>query len=101
MARQIFIVNATQVVISESHPEGFYSVYQGYPKTFDTLDNENDVELARIVANAEYAERVKLFAQSKNRAKWTVTLSNADGDVLEKRTYGAFPVTEPEEPIEE
>ena len=34
--RQIFIVNATQVVTSDSHPEGLYSVISGYPKTYDS-----------------------------------------------------------------
>lgn len=34
--RQIFIVNATQVVTSEAHPEGLFSVVSGYPKTFDS-----------------------------------------------------------------
>ena len=34
--RNIFIVNATQVVTSASHPEGLYSVVSGYPKTFDS-----------------------------------------------------------------
>lgn len=100
--RNIFIVNATQVVVSEAHPEGVYSVYQGYPKYFDSKDYEGDVELTRIVADAEYSDRVKQFALSKARAKWTVTLSNADGDVLNKRTLGAFPepTPEPEEPTE-
>ena len=34
--RNIFIVNATQVVTSESHPEGLYSVMSGYPKNYDS-----------------------------------------------------------------
>ena len=34
--RQIYIVNATQVVVSEAHPEGLFSVVSGYPKTFDS-----------------------------------------------------------------
>ena len=29
--RQIYIVNATQVVTSETHPEGVYSTVSGYP----------------------------------------------------------------------
>lgn len=100
--RNIFTVNATQVVVSEAHPEGVYSVYQGYPKNFDSKDYEGDVELTRIVADAEYSDRVKQFALSKTRAKWTVTLFNADGDVLNKRTWGAFPEPTPvvEEPTE-
>lgn len=98
--RNIFTVNATQVVVSETHPEGVYSVYQGYPKYYDSKDYEDDIELTRIVADAEYSDRVKQFALSKTRAKWTVTLSNADGDVLTKRTYGAFPVLISEEETE-
>lgn len=34
--RNIFVVNATQVVTSQNHPEGAYSVMQGYPKTYDS-----------------------------------------------------------------
>ena len=34
--RNIFIVNATQVVTSEAHSEGLFSVVSGYPKTFDS-----------------------------------------------------------------
>ena len=34
--RQIYIVNATQYVISESHPEGVFSTMPDYPKTFDS-----------------------------------------------------------------
>ena len=94
--RNIFTVNATQVVTSEAHPEGAYSVYQGYPKNFDSKDYEDDVEITRIVADADYADRVKQFALSKTRAKWTVTLTNVDGDVLAKRTWGAFPEPTPE-----
>lgn len=99
--RNIFVVNATQVVTSEAHPEGVYSVYTGYPKYFDSKDYEGDIELTRIVADVEYSDRVKQFALSKTRAKWTVTLSNADGDVLTKRTYGAFPELAPNEPESE
>ena len=100
--RNIFTVNATQVVTSESHPEGVYSVYQGYPKNYDSKDYNDNIELARIVADAEFSDRVKQFAiaSASNRVKWTVTLSNADGDVLAKRTYGAFPVVTPPEPEE-
>ena len=98
--RNIFTVNATQVVVSEAHPEGVYSVYQGYPQYFDSINYENDIELTRIVANAEFADRVKQFALSKTRAKWTVTLSNTDGDILDKRTYGDFPIIN-SEPTEE
>lgn len=32
MLRQIYIVNATQVVTSDSHPEGLFSTVSGYFK---------------------------------------------------------------------
>lgn len=102
--RQIFIVNATQVVVSESHPEGMYSTMQGYPKTYDsreyeaTAENPNgSEELALIVARAEFADRVKQFSIAHNRVKWTVTLENADGRTIESKTYGAFPDMTPPE----
>lgn len=34
--RQIYIVNATQVVTSDAHPEGMYSTLPDYPKQFDS-----------------------------------------------------------------
>ena len=34
--RQIYIVNATQVVISDDHPEGIYSTLPDYPKQYDS-----------------------------------------------------------------
>lgn len=38
--RQIYTVDAKQVVLSEAHPEGVYSNVFGYPKAFD---NRNKV----------------------------------------------------------
>ena len=36
MLRQIYIINATQVVVSESNPQGVYSNVTNYPKQFDS-----------------------------------------------------------------
>ena len=114
--RQIFIVNATQVVTSESHPEGLYSVVSGYPKTFDslyygaTVDNPNgDEEKALNAAKAEYFGRLaSMYIGSPTRAMWTVTLERADGRTIMRECIGAFPdltpqpePTEPEEVSEE
>lgn len=113
--RTIFIVNATQVVVSQNHPEGAYSAIQDYPKQFDsrnyeaTAENPNgNEELALIVAQAEFADRVKQLSLAHNRAAWAVTLERADGRQLDRKTYGAFPdmtpqpepEPEPEEPEE-
>ena len=96
--RNIFTVNATHVVISESHPEGVYSVVSGYPINYDSRDygatpeNPNgSEELALIVAKADYADRVKQLSLSGNRAMWTVTIERADGRQIERATKGSFP----------
>ena len=111
MARQIFIVRATQVVTSQAHPEGVYQDYPNYPKTLDSRDYGNtdenpngNEELALIVAKAWYADAVKQLALANNttRVMWTVTLERADGQNIEKTTWGRFPdmTPTPEEPEE-
>ena len=106
--RQIFIVNAIQVVTSESHPEGLYSAVSGYPKMFDsrnynaTEENPNgDEERALQVAKAEYFSRLSAMYSANNRAMAVVTLERADGRQVMRECIGAFPdmtpVPEPEE----
>lgn len=107
--RNIFIVNATQVVVSESHPEGIMSVVPDYPKNYDSrnyganAENPNgDESRALEVAQAEFYSRVSAFLTANNRAMWTVTLTRADGRQIMRDSKGAFPdmtpVPEPEEP---
>ena len=98
MERNIFIVNASQVVVSQSHPEGVFSPVDGYPKRYDSKDynateqNPNgDQELALIVAKAEFADRVKQLALAGNRAMWAVTLEMANGRQIDRKDSGAFP----------
>lgn len=113
--RQIYIVNATQTVTSDTHPEGVYSVLPDYPKRYDSRNydateaNPNgDEELALIVAKADFADVVKQLSLAHNRAMWTVTLERADGRQIMRESRGAFPdmtpAPEPEpepEPVEE
>ncbi len=103
MARNVYIVNATQVVTSESHPEGLFSVISGYPKTFDsrsynaTAENPNgDEEKALRMAKAEYLSRLSANYASDNRAMTTVTLERADGRQIMRESIGAFPDMTPE-----
>ena len=105
MARNIFIVNATQVVVSESHPEGLFSVVSEYPRQFDsrnynaTEENPNgDESRALDVAKAEFYSRVSAFLTANNRAMWTVTLTRADGRQIMRESVGAFPDMTPPEP---
>ena len=114
--RNIFIVNATQVVTSESHPEGIYSVMPSYPKTFDsrsyeaTEENPNgNEEKALNAAKSEYFSRLSaMYVGSPTRVMATVTLERADGRTIMRECIGSFPdmtpspePTEPEEVVEE
>lgn len=97
--RQIYIVNATQVVFSESHPEGLYSTVSGYPKTYDsraynaTEANPNgDSDAALRAAKAEYFSRLSAFyAGSPTRVMAAVTLETAQGRTIMQESIGAFP----------
>lgn len=113
--RQIFTVNATQVVTSANHPEGIRSVIEGFPKPIDsrtynaTEANPNgDEAVALIVAQAEFGDEVKALTLANNPARvmWTVTIERADGQQIAKKYWGAMPdmtppVPEPEPEAEE
>ena len=102
--RNIYIVNAAQVVASEAHPEGVYSTVSGYPKTFDsrnysaTAENpDGDSDKALRIARSDYASQMSAFLASDTRAMWTVTLTRADGRQLASECFGEFPDMTPEE----
>ena len=105
--RNIFIVNCSQVVTSQSHPEGMYSVISGYPKTYDSRsypgeDPNGDVEAALRAAKAEYFSRLSAnYAGSANRVMATVTLETADGRTVLRESIGAFPDMTPEPEVSE
>lgn len=102
--RQIYIVNCSQVVTSQSHPEGLYSVVNGYPKSFDsraynaTEQNPNgDSDAALRAAKAEYFSRLSAnYAGSPSRVMATVTLETAQGRTIMSECIGAFPDMTPE-----
>lgn len=100
--RNIFIVNATQVVTSESHPEGIYSVVSGFPKTFDSYGGDEETALNTAKA-AYFAQLSTNYANTNpNRVMTTVTLERADGRQIMRDCIGAFPAEETEpEPAEE
>lgn len=95
--RQIYIVNATQVVVSASHPEGMLSNMPNYPKNFDSMSYNDDLEKAYWMAKADFlAEQSTLMtADNPNRVMWTVTLTRADGRQMMAETWGAFPDVTP------
>ena len=95
--RQIFIVNATQVVVSDSHPEGLFSTVSGYPKTYDSNSYNGDTDAALRAAKAEYFYRLSSnYAGSATRVMATVTLEMANGQQIMRECIGAFPEPAPE-----
>lgn len=115
--RNIFTVEAKQIVVSETNPQGVLSNVSGYPKPFDsraykaTEQNPNgDESIALLAARADYsAEIVTLStADSPSRVGWTVSIIRAsDGKQIDLYASGGFPdmtpepEPEPEEPEEE
>lgn len=109
MDRTIFIVNATQLVTSDTHPEGMFSVMTGFPKTFDSLNYDGNVEQTMKAAKVAYYDQLSKNYGYTNRAMTTVTLEMANGQQILKESVGAFPdmtpvpepTPEPEEVVEE
>jgi hypothetical protein len=97
--REIYIVNATQVVVSEAHPEGLYSVMNGYQKLFDsrsynaTEQNPNgDSDAALRAAKSEYFSRLSAnYVGSATRVMATVTLETVQGRTIMSECIGAMP----------
>lgn len=99
--RQIYTVDAKQVVVSDNHPEGMLSNMPNYPKNFDsrsykaTEDNPNgDEEIALMAAQAEFSAEIVTLATANNdnRVGWSVSVARgSDGKQLYLKSFGAFP----------
>ena len=102
MGRSILIVNATQVIKSESNPYGIYSVVTGFPKVFDS---GNDGDLEQNMKNAKSAYFAQLSSNyanaNPNRIMMTVTLTAVDGKQFLNECIGGFETEMPAEEIEE
>ena len=96
MARAIAIVNATQVVTSDSHPEGIFSVVSGFPKVFDSGDGGDIEQNMKNAKSAYYDQLSKNYANTNpNRVMTTVTLEMASGEQILSESIGGIPA-EPE-----
>lgn len=102
MARNIIIVNATQIVTSESHPEGIFSIVSGFPKVFDSGVG-GDTEQNMKNAKAAYFDQLsKNYANTnQNRVMTTVTLTMVNGEQILRESIGVLPDPEPEPEPEE
>ena len=99
--RNIFTVNATQIVVSQSNPQGVLSNIDGYPKSFDsrnykaTEQNPNgDESIALVAAQKEYYTKMLdlLVADAPSRVGWSVSVTRASDDKqLFVTSKGTFP----------
>lgn len=96
MSRNIIVVNATQVVTSDAHPEGLFSVMSGFPKTFDSVNYNDDIEATMKAAKVAYYDQLSKNYGYANRAMTTVTLETASGQQILRECIGAFPEIQPE-----
>lgn len=102
MARNIIIVNATQVVTSDSNPFGIFSIMPGFPKVFDSGSEGDTVQNLRNAKSAYFDQLSKNYANTNTaRVMATVTLETADGEQLLHESIGDFLVLEPDPEIEE
>ena len=97
MARAIAIVNATQVITSESNPQGLFSVVSGFPKVFDSGVGGN-IEANMKAAKSAYFAQLSANYGNTNPARimMTVTLEMANGEQILRESIGGLPA-EPEE----
>lgn len=93
MARNIIIVNATQVVTSEQNPQGIFSIMSGFPKVFDS-GNNGDIEQNMKIAKAAYFAQLSANYANTNpaRAMTTVTLETASGKQILQESIGSLPM---------
>lgn len=99
--REIYKVFATQIVVSETNPQGVLSDVQGYPKSFDsrsykaTAENPNgEQEIALLAAQAEFkTEALALtMADSPSRVGWVVSIiRTSDGKQIDSKPWGGYP----------
>lgn len=96
MTRNIFIVNATQLVVSTSNPTGLFSTMNGYPKLYDSNSYNGDTDAALRAAKAEYFSRLSAnYTGSANRAMAIITLEQANGQQIMRECIGTFPEVTP------
>lgn len=99
MARNIIRVTATQVVTSESHPEGMFSTMPNFPVDFDSSKSpyNGDIEATMNAAKSAYYDQLSKNYANTNPARvmTTVTLEMASGEQILRESIGSFPA-EPE-----
>jgi hypothetical protein len=94
--RNIFIIDA---VIADAN--GTFNHLQDYPKTFDSNSYGGDIAKARKRAEGDMSEAWGAMCKRDDRLIQTVTMTNIYGELLERKSMGAFPADEPKAASEE
>lgn len=92
MEREIYIVSA---YIVDSN--GTFNFLSGYPKTFDSRNYSGDVAKARRRADGDMAEVWGAMCKIDTRQIQTVTLTDSNGNQLDRKSVGRFAEEEPSE----
>ena len=94
MQREIYEVHANVV-----DANGAYNKLSGYPKSFDSKNYENDLEITRQRAYGQYHEALGAMCKVDTRqVQFAYILRVSDGLQIEKTVIGAIaPIPEPNE----
>lgn len=84
----IFIVSA---FIVDSN--GTFSYLSGYPKTFDSKNYSDNVDIAKKRAEGDLSEQWSAMCKRDDRQIQTVTLEDVFGNMLERKSMGNFAET--------
>ena len=87
MKRQIFEVYARIV-----DANGTYHIMDGYPKTYDSRGYNNDIDKTLNRAKSDAFNMASTFTSGAGdtRQLQTVTVTTADGALVEKYSFGAI-----------
>ena len=94
MARNIFRVEAWIV-----DGNGTFNILSGYPKNFDSKSYNDDVAKALKRAQGDLSEVWGAFCKRDDRQVQTVILTQANGQMIERKSMGNFIEETPEEEI--
>lgn len=95
MARSIFRVEAWIV-----DANGTFNVLTGYPKNFDSNSYDGDSDKALKRAMGDFSEVFGAFCKRDDRQLQTVILTQANGQLIDRKSLGALVEPEPAQPEE-
>lgn len=96
MNRQIFVVYASVV-----DANGTFNMLNGYPKTFDSRNYNNDIDKAQSRALGDYHDVLGGMYKVDSRQLQTAICMTADGFTLESKSIGAIAALPDPEVVED